>query len=84
MIISTDFQLMLRFLERYRISTVYIPEVLVKMRMGGASNRSLRNMMVKTAEDYRAWKVNSLRRRFYTIPFKILSKVGQFLFTRTA
>lgn len=81
--ISADYELMLRFLEKNRISTVYIPEVLVKMRMGGASNRSFRNMMVKTAEDYRAWKVNSLRRRFYTIPFKNLSKVRQFLFART-
>jgi len=81
--ISADYELMLRFLEKNRISTVYIPEVLVKMRMGGASNRSFRNMMVKTAEDYRAWKVNSLRRRFYTIPFKNLSKVRQFFFART-
>jgi glycosyltransferase len=82
--IAADYELMLRFLEKNRISTVYIPEVLVKMRMGGASNRSLRNMMVKTVEDYLAWKVNSLHRRFYTIPFKNLSKVGQFIFDRTA
>jgi glycosyltransferase involved in cell wall biosynthesis len=81
--IAADYELMLRFLEKYRISTAYIPSVLVKMRMGGASNRSLRNMMIKTAEDYRAWKVNSLHRRFYTIPFKTLSKVRQFLVART-
>jgi glycosyltransferase len=76
--ISADYELMLRFLEKHRISSAYIPEVLVKMRMGGASNRSLRNMMVKTAEDYRAWRLNSLRRRFYTIPLKNLIKVPQF------
>ncbi|MCK9418621.1 MAG: glycosyltransferase [Nitrospirae bacterium] len=76
--ISADYELMLRFFEKHRISSAYIPEVLVKMRMGGASNRSLRNMMVKTKEDYRAWKVNSLRRRFYTILLKNLSKVRQF------
>jgi len=76
--IAADYELMLRFLEKNRISTVYIPHVLVKMRMGGASNRSLGNVMTKTREDYRAWRVNALRRRFYTIPFKNLSKVGQF------
>ena len=81
--ISADYELMLRFLEKHRISSIYIPEVLVKMRMGGASNNGFRNTMVKTAEDYRAWKVNSLRPRFYTIPFKKLSKVRQFLFART-
>lgn len=77
--ISADYELMLRLFEKHHISSVYIPEVLVKMRVGGASNRSLRNMMIKTAEDYRAWKVNSLPRRFYTIPLKNLSKVGQFV-----
>jgi len=82
--IAADYELMLRFLEKYRISSAYIHEVLVKMRMGGTSNLGLRNMMVKTAEDYRAWKVNSLHRRFYTIPFKNMSKVGQFVAARRA
>ncbi|HUI44627.1 MAG TPA: glycosyltransferase family 2 protein [Nitrospirota bacterium] len=76
--IAGDYELMLRFLERYRISTVYIPEVLVKMRMGGTSNRNLWNLLIKTYEDYRAWTVNSLQRRFYTIPWKILHKLPQF------
>ena len=76
--ISGDYEIMLRFLERYRVSTIYIPEVLVKMRMDGMSNRNLRNLLIKTSEDYHAWTVNSLHRRFYTIPWKILQKLPQF------
>jgi len=54
--IASDYELMLRFLHKYKISTCYIPKVLIKMRLGGASNRSLKNLITKTTEDYRAWK----------------------------
>ncbi len=76
--IAADYELMLRFFEKHKITTYYIPEVLIKMRLGGVSNRSLTNLITKTTEDYRAWKVNSLKRSFYTIPFKNLSKIPQF------
>jgi len=76
--IAADYELMLRFLCRYGISTHYIPEVLVRMRTGGASNRSLRTVIIKTREDYMAWEANGLQRRFYTIPLKNLSKIPQF------
>lgn len=76
--IASDYELMLRFLHKYKISTYYIPEVLIKMRLGGASNKSLKNLITKTTEDYRAWKVNNLKRSFYTIPSKNLSKIPQF------
>ena len=76
--IASDYELMLRFMEKEKISTCYIPEVLIKMRIGGASNRSLKNIAIKTLEDYKAWRVNHLPRKFYTIPFKNLSKILQF------
>ncbi len=46
--IASDYELMLRFLHKYKISTCYIPEVLIKMRLGGASNRSLKNLIINT------------------------------------
>lgn len=76
--IAADYELMLRFLEKYKISTFYIPEVLIKMRLGGMSNRSLKNLFIKSSEDYRAWKVNDLKGSFYTILLKNISKIPQF------
>lgn len=78
--IAADYELMLRFLVKHQISTTYIPELLVKMRMGGASNSTLRNLFIKTSEDYRAWTINALARKWYTIPMKNISKIPQFLF----
>ena len=42
--ISADYDLMLRLLWKKKIKACYIPEVLVKMRVGGKSNRSLKNI----------------------------------------
>jgi len=77
--IAGDYELMLRFLERYRISAAYIPEVLVKMRWGGMSNGGIKNILIKSYEDYRAWGMTDLNGGVHTILFKNLSKIPQFL-----
>ena len=50
--IAADFDLLLRFLGIGMISAAYIPEVLVRMRLGGVSNRSLKTIFLKTWEDF--------------------------------
>jgi glycosyltransferase len=77
--ISADYELMLRFLVRHRISTYYIPEVLIKMRIGGVSNRGLKNLLIKSYEDYKAWRINNLNGGFSTILLKNLVKIPQFI-----
>lgn len=76
--IAADYELMLRFFEKSKISSHYIPEVLIKMRVGGVSNRNLKNIFRKTSEDYKAWKVNNLCGGGYTILRKNISKIPQF------
>jgi glycosyltransferase involved in cell wall biosynthesis len=48
--IAADYELMLRYLEVHGVTTAYLPEVLVLMRVGGVSNR-LRMLLKKSAED---------------------------------
>jgi glycosyltransferase len=76
--IAADYDCMLRFLKRGGIRVSYIPEVLVKMRTGGMSNRSLRNILHKSAEDYRALKQNRVG-GLATLLLKNLRKIPQFL-----
>jgi glycosyltransferase len=76
---AADYELMLRFLVRHRLKTAYIPEVLVKMRTGGISNRSLLNRLKANRMDRRAWEVNGLRPYPWTLPLKPLRKIGQWL-----
>jgi len=49
--IAADYDCVLRLFSRPDFNAVYIPEVLVKMRLGGASNRSLKNIVRKSRED---------------------------------
>ena len=75
--IAADYECILRIFSAPDVTVTYIPEVLVRMRTGGASNRSLQNIWIKSREDYRA-----LRRHrvggLLTLVRKNLSKIEQF------
>lgn len=77
---AADYEIMLRFLMKYRVRASYIPEVLVKMRVGGESNISLLNRIKANRNDRKAWTVNDLRPFPWTIAMKPLRKVGQWVF----
>jgi len=74
---AADYELMLRFLVKHKISTTYIPEVMVKMRTGGVSNVSIKNRLLANRNDRLAWRVNSLKPYPWTVFFKPLFKVRQ-------
>ena len=76
--IAADYDLMLRFLGKYKISTDYIPNVLIKMRVGGESNKSLKNVIRKSTEDLQAMRNNNIG-GFLSLIFKNLSKIKQFI-----
>jgi glycosyltransferase involved in cell wall biosynthesis len=76
--ISADYELMLRLLHRYQVSTAYLPEITVKMRVGGVSNASLLSRWRANMEDRLAWKVNNLKPYFYTLYAKPFSKLAQY------
>jgi len=60
--IGADYALMLKFLVKHKIRVKYIPEVLVKMRVGGSSNKNLFNILKANLECYRAWREYDLTR----------------------
>jgi len=74
---AADYELMLRFLLKHKIRTAYIPEILVKMRTGGASNANLNNRILANKMDRKAWDVNGLKPYPWTLLFKPLRKIPQ-------
>ena len=76
--LQSDFELTMRFLELFRINSVYLPEIIVKMRVGGASNQSLRNVIKGNIEAYKACKKNHLGISPLFNLFKIFSRLPQF------
>ena len=77
--LAADFEIMLRFLEKYKISTQYLEEPLVKMRLGGETNKSIRNIINQNVECINAFVKNGLRVNRLMYPFyRIVPKLFQF------
>ncbi len=75
---AADYDLILRFLFKHQINVAYIPEVLVKMRVGGLSNKSLKNRVNANKEDRLALKLNGVPNALWVSIIKPLSKLNQF------
>jgi glycosyltransferase len=76
--IANDYELMLRFLYKFKLSSAYLPEVIVKMREGGNSNGSLKVRYRANMEDRKAWKINDLEPPIIGMTLKPLRKIKQF------
>ncbi len=77
--IAADYDLMIRFLGKHKISTHYLPKVIVKMRWGGKSNKNIKNIIAKSKEDYKAIKTNKIG-GLRTLFLKNFNKIKQFIF----
>ena len=75
---AADYELMLRFIHKHKISLSYLNQITVKMRVGGVSNASLKNRINANKEDRKAWQMNGLKPGFFTLIRKPLSKIFQF------
>ena len=79
--IAADYLSILRLFNLQEFKTEYVPEVFVTMRLGGASNKSIKAVVDKSKEDWRA-----LRSCHYSVfdtiramIWKNLSKLSQFI-----
>ena len=76
--ISADYDFMLRVLKDKTLKFGYLPRVITKMRVGGASNRSFKNIIRKIKEDYHAVCSNNVG-GWFSIFLKNISKIRQFI-----
>jgi glycosyltransferase involved in cell wall biosynthesis len=77
--LAADFEIMLRFFDKHKISNVYLEQAFVKMRLGGESNKSFKNMYMQNIECIKAFEVNKLRVNKFMYPFyRLIPKLFQF------
>lgn len=76
--IAADYDFILRAFSQPNFKAVYMPQTIVTMRVGGASNRSLQNIIVKSKEDYKALRQNKVG-GCYSLFLKNVSKISQFI-----
>lgn len=77
--LSADYELMLRLIHKNNIKLAYLPETIVRMRMGGVSNVSFFVKLKANIEDKLAWKMNGIKPGTLTMLKKPLHKLGQYL-----
>lgn len=58
--LAADVEFMMRYLERGDVQSVYIPEVQVRMRVGGATNQSWHNILQQNCEIFHALQKHAI------------------------
>ena len=77
--IASDVELMMRFIEVHKINVRYIPELWIKMRMGGTTNNSFKNIFIQNKEVLYALNSHNLSNNLISFfVHKIISRSLQF------
>lgn len=76
---ACDYELMIRFMHKYKLKSVYLPKLMVKMRAGGMSNSSLENRRKANKADLKAMKINGIKFPGLAAFLKPVRKIRQFL-----
>ncbi|TDE04555.1 glycosyltransferase family 2 protein [Flavobacterium hiemivividum] len=77
--IAADYEFMLRIFKKHNFNSKYFNKLIVRMRLGGASNAGLSSVIKQNKEVLNAWKKNNLNKPFYLMPLRVLRKLAQFL-----
>lgn len=77
---AADFELMLRLIEKYHIKLTYLPEPLVRMRLGGTTSRSFANIKKGNIECMKAFQKNDIKISFLYPLFRLLPKLKQYFY----
>ena len=75
--ISADYDFILRVFKQPSVSKSFLPAVMVKMDVGGVSNNSIKNILQKSYEDFKAIHRNKTG-NVLTVLFKNIRKLNQF------
>lgn len=76
--LAADFELMLRFFEKYHIKTKYLDITTVRMRLGGATSKNISNIKKGNIECIKAFKKNGIEVSPLYLVYRLLPKLKQF------
>ncbi|MDB4919613.1 glycosyltransferase family 2 protein [Mucilaginibacter sp.] len=75
---AADYELMVRFLYVNKLAVFYIKKVLVKMKLGGKSNKTYSNRIKGLLFDLKAMRDNHIKRPVIALIVKPIRKVNQY------
>jgi glycosyltransferase involved in cell wall biosynthesis len=77
--LAADYEFMLRIFKKHNFNSKYINRVIVKMRLGGATNQNFSNIKKQNIEILKAWNNNELKVPFLLMPLRIIKRLIQFI-----
>lgn len=76
--LASDAEFMMRYLESGLVKSNYIPNVNVIMRLGGATNKNISNIIAQNFEIFQAMKINNIKfSPFLYLMYKIIDRIKQ-------
>jgi len=76
---ATDYELMLRFIHTHKVKTHYLNKVMVKMLVGGVSNKNIGNRINAWRHDFKAMKSHNLAFPYLLVILKPIRKIIQYI-----
>ena len=77
--LAADYEFMLRVFKLHDFKSRYINKLFVRMRLGGATNMSLKNIVNGNLEILSAWRQHHLKAPYLLMPKRIFKRLSQFL-----
>jgi glycosyltransferase involved in cell wall biosynthesis len=76
--LAADYEFLLRIFKNNLFQSLYVSDVFVKMRLGGATNKNFNNILLGNKEIYNAWSKNGLKLPWYFFLLKIVKRFSQY------
>ncbi|AEE17639.1 glycosyltransferase family 2 protein [Treponema brennaborense] len=80
--VNADYEFMLRLLEKERATTCWVNKTFVYMAAGGTSGNGVNSRIQGIVDNRIAWTVNGLKPAFYTVYWKKIRKIPQFVIAK--
>ncbi len=78
--LAADYELMLRIFKKHHFRSKYLQRLIIKMRLGGATNKSSINIFNQNKEILRSWRNNGLKAPLYLMPLRVFKRLSQFFY----
>jgi glycosyltransferase involved in cell wall biosynthesis len=75
---AADYELLVRFCYKHKLKVIYLPQIIIKMRLGGISTKSLKSRIAANKYDKRTWVSNGIKAFWFTSYLKPIRKITQF------
>ena len=76
---AADYEFMLRIFKKHNLKSKYLHRLIIRMRLGGATNKNFKNILNGNKEILKAWEDNGLKIPITLIPLRIIKRLTQFL-----